>query len=661
MRYLLLPLLFFAACSAVLAQSGLSGLFDSDDSNQILHPDEAFVVAFEQRDDNTAVATFEIEDEYFLYNHRFGVAVANDDSVTAEIASLTKGKHKYDEFFGDVEINRKKAVAEIVFKHDGEAREIELDIGYQGCADIGICFPPQTKRVNFMLAAADSDSGLVFGKTDGAGDSVIVDEASAQNVVTEEAAAATATTATTNTTSSRLGLSEQDRLANKLGQSSLPVIFALFVGLGLLLAFTPCVLPMVPILSGLIVGQGKEVTVAKATTLSVVYVLVMALTYAVAGVAVGMTGAGIGFLQNPWVLTGFAALLVVLSLSMFGFYELQMPQALQNKVNNLSNSKNGGSFASVAFMGFLSALIVGPCVTAPLVGALIFIADTGDAVVGGTALFALGLGMGLPLIVVGASCGRLLPRAGAWMERVKAVFGVLLLAMAIWMLSRFLPAQIILALSAVLAIVSGIYLGALDSLTKESAGWQRLSKGGGLVAVIYGAALLIGALSNGHSLISPLKNFTAGSAQVSSFNTAGGRVTAAHELVFETVKSADELDAYIQTSIQQGQPLILDFYADWCVSCKEMEAFTFTDPKVAEQMSRSMLLRADVTKNDKLDRGLLKRFSLFGPPAILFFSPQGQETRNGRVVGFMNKSEFYEHLMAVYDDMSIQVQASNNY
>lgn len=415
---------------------------------------------------------------------------------------------------------------------------------------------------------------------------------------------------------------------------------------------------MVPILSGLIVGQGKEVTVAKATTLSVVYVLVMALTYALAGIAVGMTGAGIGFLQNPWVLTGFAALLVVLSLSMFGFYELQMPQALQQKMNSLSNSKNGGSFASVALMGFLSALIVGPCVTAPLVGALIFIADTGDALVGGTALFALGLGMGLPLILVGASCGRLLPKAGAWMERVKAVFGVLLLAMAIWMLSRFLPAQAILALSAALAIVSGIYLGALDTLTKDSAGWQRLSKGGGLVAVIYGAALLIGALSNGNSLISPLKNFSAGSTQISGITTAGSNPSIGHELEFTTVKSTEELDAYIQTSIQQGQPLILDFYADWCVSCKEMEAFTFTDPKVAEQMSRAMLLRADVTKNDKLDRGLLKRFSLFGPPAILFFSPQGHETRNGRVVGFMNKTEFHSHLMAVYEDMSIQVQAS---
>jgi len=396
----MLPLLFFAACSVVFAQSGLSGLFDSDDSNQILHPDEAFIVAFEQRDDNTAVATFDIQDEYFLYNHRFGVAIANSEDVTAEISSLTKGKHKYDEFFGDVEINRKKAVAEITFEHIGnnrEAREIELDIGYQGCADIGICFPPQTKRVSFLLAAADSDSGAVLGNIDGAADNVTGNESSAESSALNPANAVAATT-TGNTTNSRLGLSEQDRLANKLGQSSLPVIFALFVGF--------------------------------------VYVLVMALTYALAGIAVGMTGAGIGFLQNPWVLTGFAALLVALSLSMFGFYELQMPQVLQQKVNSLSNSENGGSFASVALMGFLSALIVGPCVTAPLVGALIFIADTGDALVGGTALFALGLGMGLPLILVGASCGRLLPKAGAWMERVKAVFGVLLLAMAIWMLNQ---------------------------------------------------------------------------------------------------------------------------------------------------------------------------------------------------------------------------------
>jgi len=658
---------------AALAQSTLGGLLGEADS-EILSPDVAFVLEALPHGDNQLVATFTIVEGHYLYRDKITFNVADDEDVNLDVVSLTEGVNKYDEFFGDVDVNRNIAVAELQLNHTGEARDITIDVGYQGCADLGICYPPQTKQVNFTLAAAspgaaasdnvmaavdagssgDGGSGTLIASASSAGTTPVI---GASSSVVANAATQTATEAAT--ASSSLGPSEQDRLANLLGSSSLPFIFVLFIGLGVLLAFTPCVLPMVPILSGLIVGQSEKVTVARATLLSVIYVLFMALTYAVAGVLVALTGAGTGFLQNPWVLGGFAILMVVLSLSMFGMYELQMPQKLQQKLNSMSNSQKGGNFAGVAFMGFLSALIVGPCVTAPLVAALIFIADTGDAVVGGLALFALGLGMGLPLIAVGASCGHFLPKAGVWMERVKGVFGVLLLAMAIWMLSRFMPGPAILAMSAALAVVSGIYLGGLDQISTSSSGWQRLSKGGGILAMLYGAALLVGALSGANSLLTPLKKFTGGSA--GSFNavTASAEGTQeSHELTFQAIKATDDLDSFLLASSENGQPVILDFYADWCVSCKEMEAFTFTDPKVMGEMSKAILLRADVTKNDKIDRALLKRFGLFGPPAILFFDPNdGLESRNGRVVGYMDKNKFYTHISRVYKDMALPTQA----
>jgi len=532
---------------AALAQTTLGGLLGEADS-EILSPDVAFVLEALPQGDNQLIATFTIVEGHYLYRDKISFNVADDEDVNLDVVSLTEGINKYDEFFGDVDVNRNIAVAELQLNHTGEARDITIDVGYQGCADLGICYPPQTKQVNFTLAAAAAPDNVLAavdagGNASNGGSGTLIANAASAGA-TPVIGASSSVLANTGTqtgtqaanSSSSLGPSEQDRLANLLGSSSLPFIFVLFIGLGVLLAFTPCVLPMVPILSGLIVGQSEKVTVARATLLSVIYVLFMALTYAVAGVLVALTGAGTGFLQNPWVLGGFAILMVVLSLSMFGMYELQMPQKLQQKLNSMSNSQKGGNFAGVAFMGFLSALIVGPCVTAPLVAALIFIADTGDAVVGGLALFALGLGMGLPLIAVGASCGHFLPKAGVWMERVKGVFGVLLLAMAIWMLSRFMPGPAILAMSAALAVVSGIYLGGLDQISTSSSGWQRLTKGGGILAMLYGAALLVGALSGADSLLTPLKKFTDGSpSSLGVVAASDGGTAESHELTFRGI------------------------------------------------------------------------------------------------------------------------------
>jgi thiol:disulfide interchange protein DsbD len=342
------------------------------------------------------------------------------------------------------------------------------------------------------------------------------------------------------------------------------------------------------------------------------------------------------------VLTGIALLFVLLSLSMFGFYELQMPVSLQAKLTQWSNKQGGGQVGGVAAMGFISTLIVGPCVTAPLAGALLYIAKTGDAVVGGAALFALGLGMGAPLLLIGTSAGKLVPKAGAWMNTTKYIFGILMLAMAIYMMSRFLPATLTMALYGVLAIMSGVYLGATDSLTRESSGMSRFGKGAGLAVAVYGAALFIGALAGGGSYTAPLTAFNSGSGAVA--NDTQQLAQGQHSLPFQRVKSVQDLQNAVTQAKAQGRPVMLDFYADWCISCKEMDAFTFADPRVQELLASAVVVQADVTRNDKDDQELLKAFDLFGPPGIIFYNAKGEELRAARVVGFMNADKFSSHI-----------------
>jgi thioredoxin:protein disulfide reductase len=411
-----------------------------------------------------------------------------------------------------------------------------------------------------------------------------------------------------------------------------------FFGFGLLLAFTPCVFPMIPILSGIIIGQGKSVTTQRAFVLSVVYVLAMALTYTVVGVLVGLSGENIQALfQNPWVLGLFATVFVLLALAMFGFYELQMPSVIQSRLNSISNSQQSGNLAGVAIMGFLSALIVGPCVTAPLIGALIYIAQTGDAALGGAALFSLSMGMGLPLIAVGTSTGKWMPKAGPWMNAIKNLFGVLLLALAVWLLSRVLPAEITMALYAALAIASAVYMGAFEAVKENRNNWQKLWKAIGLILFLYGAALIIGALGGSQSLLQPLKGIVAATKNTSMET----------HLAFRPIKGLDGLQQALEEAGRNKQPVMLDFYADWCVSCKEMEAFTFPDPAVRDALASFMLIKADVTVNDADDKALLKQLGLFGPPAIIFYNLAGEEITGHRVVGYMKAKDFLMHLQQV--------------
>ena len=393
---------------------------------------------------------------------------------------------------------------------------------------------------------------------------------------------------------------------------------------------------MIPILSGIIIGQGDKISTRSAFTLSVIYVLAMAVTYTVAGVAAGVFGENIqAAFQNPWILGSFAAVFVLLSLSMFGFYELQMPSAIQSKLTEYSNKQQGGTYVGVAIMGFLSALIVGPCVAAPLAGALIYIGQTGDAVLGGLALFALSMGMGAPLIAIGTSAGKLLPRAGGWMDVIKAIFGVMLLGVAIWMLERIIPATVGILLWAILFIVSSIYMGALEGLKAESTGWNRLWKGLGLILFAYGMLLLVGASAGSKDMFQPLK----GLAMASGYSAQNQQ-----HLQFTQIKGLAGLNQQLAMAEKQQKPVMLDFYADWCVSCKEMEKYTFNDPTVQANLKNTLLLQADVTDNDELDKELYKHFGIIGPPAIIFYDPKGNEQKNYRVVGYMPAEKFGPHI-----------------
>jgi thiol:disulfide interchange protein DsbD len=580
---------------------------------EFLEPDQAFVLSAEATAAGDAVvATWKIADGYYLYRDKFAFASATD-AVRLGAPDLPQGKVKDDPYFGKQEIYTGAVAARLPLdRSDPAAGPLTFSATYQGCADGGICYPPQTRELTVDLP--------------------LLRTAQAAPVAAAPAAAAAPAPVP-------VSLSEQDSIAASLADGASLLTILGFFGFGLLLAFTPCVFPMIPILSGIIVGQGHQVTTRRAFVLSLVYVLAMALTYTVAGVIAGLFGSNLqATFQNPWILGSFAALFVLLSLSMFGLYDLQVPNWAQSRLSAASNRQQSGSLTGVAVMGFLSALIVGPCVAAPLAGALIYIGQTGDAVLGGVALFALSLGMGAPLLLIGTSAGKLLPKAGPWMNAIKAVFGVMLLGVAIWMLERILPAPLTMSLWAALLIVSAIYLGALDHLPPGGSGWRRLWKGAGLVLLLYGAVLLVGAAGGGRDVFQPLRGVAVVQGGAPGALQAG--TLPASGLAFQPVKSVADLRREVALASSQGRGVMLDFYADWCVTCKEMEHQTFSDPGVQASLAGTLLLQADVTANDATDKALLREFGLIGPPTIMFFGRDGEERRNFRVMGFMNATDF---------------------
>ena len=574
--------------------------------DEVLPPDQVFVFSARAEDERTILAHWKILDGYYLYREKFRFSLQDPPpGVSLSEPRFPKGEMKTDEAFGRMEVYHDAVEIRIpVNRPAGEALELTLVAEYQGCAERGLCYPPQKKTTPILLPAAST------------------------------AVTAPPPMATSAAPTAAPPMAEQDRIAQSLADSSIWVIIATFYGFGLLLAFTPCVFPMIPILSGIIVGQGEGLTTRRAFVLSLVYVLAMALTYTVAGVVAGLFGANLqAAFQNPWVLGTFALVFILLALSMFGFYDLQLPASWQTKLSEAANKQKGGTLTGVAVMGLLSALIVGPCVAAPLAGALIYIGQTGDAVLGGIALFALSMGMGTPLLLLGTSAGKLLPKAGPWMDTIKAVFGVLLLAVAVWMLERIVPEWVAMSLWAAILIVSSIYMGAFDRMEQGVSGWRRLWKGLGLILFIYGALLLVGVSAGAKDPLRPLQGLALGT----------GTAQAPAELQFQKITTPAELDRLLAQARQEGRPVMVDFYADWCISCKEMERYTFSDPGVQAVLSRALLVKADVTANDDPAKALMQRYGIIGPPAILFFGPDGQERRAYRLVGFLEADEFRDH------------------
>ncbi len=560
-------------------------------AEDFLDPEVAFKVNAVMLEPGVAEVTFTIADGYYLYRER--LKFSSEQAKLGEPV-LPKGKVKFDETFNkEVETYREKLVVRIPVQAD---KDFVLKVARQGCADLGLCYPPMESE--FPLSVSTSTNA-----------------ASANMAAGSAPSKAGAAAATDNESSS---------ISAALKSGKLVVILPLFFILGLGLSLTPCVLPMVPILSFIIVGEGAGVSRMRGFLLSLAYVLGMSLVYTGMGVAAGLAGEGLAAtLQNPWVLGAFSALMVLLALSMFNVYQLQMPAALQTRLTQVSegqrNSK-AGKLIGVFLMGAISALIVGPCVTGPLIGALVYISQTRDVLVGGAAMFAIAIGMGVPLLLIGISAGSLLPRTGMWMEYIKRFFGVLMLGMALWMISPVIPAWVQMAGWALLLLAYAAYL-----LWIQRSG--LLAKAFGLLFGLLGAIQLVGVATGGRDVYAPLAHLLG---------------TQVHGASFQRVRTVAELDAALAQN--KGKTAMLDFYADWCVSCKEMEKLTFTDPAVKAKMEAMLLLQVDVTANNEDDKALLKRFGLFGPPGIIFFNQQAQEIAGSRVVGYQNAEKFLQSL-----------------
>lgn len=583
----LLIALMLLPASAAAAGADLFKSFGSPPAEpDFLPPDQAFRVEAERRNATSAIVRFTPAPGYYLYQDKLGFRLEEGGRVAG--VTLPPAEPKQDPIFGSTYVYHQPF--EAVLELAGGAGRPTLAVDYQGCADKGLCYAPMTKT--FALAAAGGPTTAI-----------------------PAAVAADA-------------IAEDSRIAAALRDGGLWASVAAFFGFGLLLALTPCVFPMVPILSGIIAGhEHAKLSHIRGFLLALAYVLGMALTYAAAGIAAGLSGTMLSaVLQTPWVLVTFAAVFVLLACSMFGLYDLQLPTFLQSKLAEEANRLHGGHFAGVFGMGAVSALIVGPCVAPPLAGALLYISQTREAMQGGAALFSMGLGMGVPLLFIGATGGAVLPRSGPWMESVKQVFGVVMLGVAIWLVTPLLPAVVVMLLWAALCICSAIFLHAIDPLPHGASGFRKLWKGVGVIVLLFGVALLVGALSGGRDPLQPL----------SGLRAAAGVTESA--LAFQRVRTLAELDARLAEA--RGRPVMLDFYADWCVACKEMERFTFTDARVRALLDQFVLLQADVTANTADDRALMQRFSLFGPPGYIFFSPSGTEHSALRVTGYKPADTF---------------------
>lgn len=610
-----------ALMCCLVAYLGPSGVAAAADD--FLPVDKAFVLSATAAGPDKLRLHWQIAQGYHLYRDRIHVR-AGERELPADALALPPGKKVFDSNFSkEMEVYEGSVDVIVSVPADGASQRLEL--GWQGCADAGLCYPPETTSLALAPSTQDPKTWQVSVVEPRA-----IPETPNASDASPTAARATGANVSTNTTS--------NEIERTLASGNWLRVAGLFWLAGLLLAFTPCVLPMIPILSSLIAGRGEQLSRAKGFGLSVAYSLGMALVYAGFGVAAGLAGEGLAAaLQNPWVLGGFALLLSGMALSMFGLYELQMPSFIQGRATEWSNRFQGGSFVGVFLMGGVSALVVGPCVAAPLAGALVFISQTRDVVLGGIALFAMAMGMSVPLLLVGVSAGSLLPRAGAWMERVKQVFGMMLFAVAIWMVSPVLAAALHMALWAAWFLAAGALLGVFGTASAQQGRTPVAARASGAAAIAVALVLLVGASSGGQSVLQPLAHLRGASAAAAGTPSNAAVGNAPH---FAKVASLAQLDAEIAEARRKGQAVMLDFYADWCVACKEFEAFTFSDPSVQSRLGKFRLLQADVTANNSDDKALMKRFGLFGPPGVLFFDRSGGSEPIHKVIGFQNAAEF---------------------
>ena len=609
-----------AANSSPTASRNLGLAFSrkATSDSDFLPPDEAFKFGAGLESAGSVALTWIIADGYYLYRDRIVIKADGD----AQIGKLVtpKGQMKHDETFGDTIVYHEMLEASLPLSRPANSGgKLNLTVSYQGCAEGGLCYNPIVKNVTLDLPQTN-----------------VATELPAQ--IEPNAAPTTLAAAAAPAIDKNVTVSEQDRLAAALrGGNVVYALFTFFVA-GLLLSLTPCVLPMIPILSGIIVGQGDKVTRARSFSLAFTYVQGMALTYAAAGAifVLAFKQAPQAFFQQPWIITLMVLLFIALAFAMFGAYTLQLPSALQTRLTNVSNQQKSGTFIGTFIMGALSALVVTACVAPAIIAALSVISQSKQILLGAAALYATGLGMGVPLLIVGASAGSLLPKAGPWMDTVKQLFGVLFIGVAIYLVEPLVPDAVTMLLWSALAVISGFWIFSLK--TRGGGPAPSPLRAGGLLVLIYGVILLLGLASGGHDPLEPLE-------QLTNRSSAGGAEPTT-ALVFKRIKSVDDLNREVAAASAAGKPVMLDFYADWCASCKEMEKYTFTDPAVRSALANVVLLQADVTANDDADKGLFTRFDIFGPPTIAFFDATGAESKNHRVVGYMKADKFAPHVRA---------------
>ena len=552
---------------------------------KILPPEEAFKVSA-LHDTNGVKVSVVLGEGIYLYDDKLTL-----DIIKPSVISLdTLVERPKAENFHEYVVQRNSFelfIPQSLLREKVKSGAFTLKLSYQGCSELGLCYQPMDAQWTFNVEGnMKNDTALV---------------------------------------------SEQDNIARSLATGNIFIVLLSFFGFGLLLSLTPCVFPMIPILSSIIVSQSNtQMSARKGFLFALVYVLAMSFAYALAGVLAGLFGANLqAALQNPWVISTFSALFVLLAFSMFGFFEIQIPSFIQSKVSKTSDQMHSHGLLGIAIMGFLSALIVGPCVAAPLAGALIYIGQSGNALLGGSALFVMSLGMGVPLLIIGTTAGKYMPRPGGWMQNITTLFGFIMLGVAIWMLSRIIPSAIAMLFWSVLLITGAIYAGVLEPIKEGVSGWFKLFKSIAVMVLVYGVVLFVGFISGGSDPLNPLEKLISKEVSMKEKSSQFTYIKSRQELN-EAVKSAQKI-------------VMLDFYADWCVNCVEYEKFTFSDERVKAKMAQLELLKADVTQNNAEDKAMQTHFGIFGPPAILFFK-NGIELKEYRLVGYKNADEFLSHL-----------------